>query len=744
MRTENTPTPLLARFTWGQTELLVAAALAVAVLAVYSPAMKGEFLWDDNDYISQNRVLDRPDALHTIWLQPQSTPQYYPIVFTSFWAEHHLWGAWTLPYHLLNVLLHIVNALLIWRLLVRLGIPGAAIAAAIFALHPIHVESVAWITERKNVVSMLFLLLATSSYLTFATEEQAARGRKIALYVLALVLFAAALLSKTSVVFLPAGLALIVWWKTGRLGMKQLMPLVPFAALALGASLMTLWVENVTQRQVPAQPLEAFERIVVAGQAIWFYLGKLFWPHPLVPIYPRWDMSSVSTWQILAPASVAAVLAALWLLRGRLGRAPLTAGAFFVLALAPMLGLVWLAYMESSFVADHFVYVACLGVIVPIVGAAAWLVQRRPSAVRRCIGLGVAGVVLAALAVMSWQQAGHYRTLERFFRFTAVHNPGSPMAHSNLGIALMKTGQEEEALKEFSTTLKLQPNRPRVRLCMGKIYERTGRLPAAIDWYKKELELFPGDIDPLHELGISMVNAGQYDEGIEYLIRFLKVIPNVPDSQRALGMAYMAKNKYDLAIDRLAFSIHLNPSFLPAYHGLAKALAAAGRPSDAIAIYKEALRISPQDFFSQYYLAAMYVQCGLFEQAIDAYKRAITLGARPEACNDLAYLLAATPDASLRRPDMAIELSQQALRMLSGPDASILDTLAVAYASAGRFDEARKTAKDALDLAAKTQNKALGDVIAGHLRKFEANEMVIEATIAPAPAPAATSRPIVP
>lgn len=743
MRKQDNPSPLLAKPVWGQTELLIAAALAVFVLVAYGPAMKGEFLWDDNDYISQSPVMDRPDALDAIWLQPKSTPQYYPLVFTTFWIEHNIWGNWTLPYHLLNVLLHIANALLLWRLLVRLRIPGAAVAAAIFALHPVNVESVAWITERKNVLSMLLFLLASGAYLRFALDEQLSKGRRNGLYILALTMFAAALLSKTSVVFLPVGLAMIIWWKTGRLGPDELLPLVPFAAMALGAGLMTTWVEGTGSRQTPAEPLEMFGRIVVAAQAVWFYLGKLFWPHPLVPIYARWDMSSISIWQMLAPASVPAVLAGLWLMRRRLGRAPLAAAVFFVAALSPMLGLVWLAYMEHSFVADHFQYIACLGVIVPLVGAAAWLIQRKPSARRLQIAWAAAVVVLAALSATTWHQAGYYRTLEAFFRFTAEHNSASPLARSNLGVTMMNAGRNEEALAEFAAALELQPGRPRIRLYMGKIYERTGQLLKAIEYYRKELDLFSNDPDPLLLLGVNLVKAQRYEESVPYLTRFLKVGPNVPQAHRALGNAYLGLKQYAVAIDHLAWSVHIDPRFIPGYHDLAQALIAAGRPGDAAAICTEALRISPGDYGAEFYMAVAYVQCGQFEQAIEAYSRAIKINPLvPQALNNLAYLLASAPQANLRRPSEAIDLSQKALTMMRNPDASALDTLAVAYAADGQFDLASKKAQEALDLARKAQNEPLADLISSHLRKFEANEMVIESI--PAAVPEATSRPSLP
>ncbi len=764
---------------------IIAAALIAAVLAAYAPSLKGEFLWDDNDYISQNAVLQSPNALSSIWLHPKANPQYYPIVFTSFLIEHQLWGNWTLPYHLANILLHIINAMLVWWLLARLKVPGAALAAAIFALHPVNVESVAWICERKNVLSMLFFLLSAGAYLRFAWDGPAAEWPRRIYYALSLVLFAAAMLSKTAVVFLPAALALLLWWRKGRLGVADLLPLVPMLAMAVAGGIMTMHVEgNLDMQGTAPAEIDFPAKVVIAGQAVWFYLGKLLWPHPLVPLYPGWNASNFAAWDYLAPVAVVAAVAMLWAFRRRLGRAPLTAALFFLAALAPVLGFIWLAFLNHSRVADHFLYIACLGLIVPAAAAAAWAFQR---ARRRHVALKVtlAAMLLTALGLVTYRQAGIYQSIESFFGHTVAYNPYSAVSHVNLGVALrqraLSSGEAskpdarlmEQALRELQEAVRLDPRIGRANLFIGIMYDQAGNKQAASDYYRRELDMYPNRDGALISLVTLLLDTGRASDALPLMSGYFTRTSRPAACFRMLGRALSQRGMHELAVMPFAEGIKYERNYLPGYHELAQvfmagaraweaqaaSLRAAGKTDEAALAARrawdrfdaagevclEATRLEPNDASVYYYLGYTQSRCGRYPNAVEAYRRSVELARSPETLNDLAYLLATTPDANVRNAGEALKLVKSA--MGNQENALMLDTMAAAYAAAGQFDQARQTQKRAIELIQKGPQESLIPTMQHRLKSYEANEAIVESAVLvviPQPATAPATAPAVP
>ena len=330
---------------------LLGSALLVMTLAAYLPAMRhGGFIWDDESYIINNKTLRDIPGLIDIWTDPEATPQYYPLVHTSYWIEYHLWGLDPTGYHVNNVLLHALGAILLWRVLKRLRIPGAWLAAALFAVHPVNVESAAWITERKNVLSIVFYLGAALAFIKWADAKEKGE-RKPSGYILAFVLYICALLSKTVTASLPAALLLVAWWKNGiepatgageekkggnRL-FKWLPPLIPFFTAGLLLSGLTVWLEKHHVGAKGAEwNLSLIDRCLVAGRALWFYIGKLLWPSKLCFNYPRWDIDATAWWQYLFPLAFAALLVLLWVFRKRIGRGPLVALLFSPARFSPL------------------------------------------------------------------------------------------------------------------------------------------------------------------------------------------------------------------------------------------------------------------------------------------------------------------------------------------------------------------------------------------------------------------------
>src|SRR5437764_7432159 len=400
--------------------------LAVVTIVAYRPAWNGGFLWDDDDYVTNNDLLTAPDGLHRIWFSLDSPSQYFPLVYTSFRIERALWGLNPSGYHWVNLLLHVANALLLWRILTRLKVPGAWLAAAIFALHPVQVESVAWITERKNVLMGFFFLLTLLGWVAFVDERT---KRRWLWYAVALVLYLLALSAKATACTLPAALLLILWLQKKPINKWRLFQILPFFFLAIGMGMLAVWWER--YHQGTSRALFTFltptERILVASRAVWFYLSKLIWPSRLTFIYPRWNISSGHlldyTW-VLAGLIGCVVI---YFLRPYLGRSIEVAAAFFVATLGPVLGFIMLYTLRYTFVADHYQYLACIG---PIALVSAGLVNLADTFKKsRVVILTAALCIVTVLTILAWRQAAMYGNIETLWRTTLARNPCCWMAH---------------------------------------------------------------------------------------------------------------------------------------------------------------------------------------------------------------------------------------------------------------------------------------------------------------------------
>lgn len=763
--------------------------LLTAVFLVYQPVWHGKPIWDDDAHLTPPG-LRSPEGLARIWIEPGATQQYYPLVHSIFWVEYKLWGDTTLGYHLINIMLHAFSALLLWNILRRLQVPGAYLAAAIFALHPVCVESVAWISEIKNTLSGAFYLGAALVYLRFD------RTRNWRFYFVTLGLFLLGLMSKTVVATLPAALLVVFWWQRGKLSWKQdVLPLIPFFVVGIGAGLFTAWVEwKFVGARGSEYDFTLTDRVLIAGRVIWFYLGKLVWPVDLIFIYPRWHVSQMVWWQYLFPITSVLVSIALWSL-SRWGRAPLAAWLFFVGTLFPALGFFNVYPFCYSFVADHFQYLASIGPITLVAAGIALLfrslVNKRPFT-----ELIVCGTLLLVLGVSSWRQSRMYSDIETIWRTTIARNPDCGIANNNLGGYLYKEGRIEEAMQHYQKALQIDPNYVEALNNLGIALAAEGRFDEAIENYHKALQINPDFPSTLNNLGIALAGRGQFDEAIENYRKAIQISPNYADALDNLGAALTVKGRFEealeyyrqvLAIDP-AFAeaqnnlgilltkqgktaeaiehyqkaIELNPNHAGSYDNLGNLLATQGRTAEAIEQFQKALEVEPDNAKVHYNLANIYFARGRWDEAIEHYQQALKqmpdsvhahyqLGLALErrgqvaaaiaqlqkvvkldplhvtAKNNLAWLLATSSEASLRDGRKAVELAQQAVQLSGGLSPQILDTLAASYAEAGRFPEAVETARRALDLSVAQNNKALAEVIQNQLKLFEAGTPYHEA-----------------
>ena len=547
---------------------LAALALGLLVVGSYVPAFFAGFVWDDRNFTEAPAVREW-SGLWRIWFSPaeiRNEVHYWPLVYTTFWLEHRLWGFAPTGYHAVNVLLHAVNTVLLWRLLLRLAVPGAWTIAAVFAVHPLHVESVAWVMERKDVLSGLCYLAAFSAWVRFVDEPDA-RGRTRR-YGLALALFVSGLLSKSIVVTLPAALLIWHWWRrqepsdgergalAGTAG-ADLLRLAPFFAVGLIAA--ALDVAFAASREPVSFDYSMVERTLIAARALWFYVGKLLWPTGLAVIYPRWEVGAADPWAWGSLAAAIAVAAGLWLLRGRIGRGPLAGTLFFAVTLSPVLGFVDFGYMQFSFVADRYQYLAGIGVIAVVVGAAAYGAERVPERWRKAAP-GVAAVVLLVLGTLTWRQAGLYRDGVTFFGHVIAHNPTAREAHLNLSAALGKAGRLEEALAASRIAVERAPDDARGHTNVGATLIMLGRLDEAEAPLRHAVELDPHWPDALQNLAAAEVMSHRYDAALDLYRRLLEVDPLNPIAHYGVGTALYHLGRLDEALEHLERALALDPT----------------------------------------------------------------------------------------------------------------------------------------------------------------------------------------
>lgn len=584
--------------------ICTAAAILLAVTMAYGPALRAGFIWDDDAYVTENHHLESVDGLRRIWFKFGATDQYYPLVFTTFWIERHLWGLSPLGYHLVNILLHATASILVWRALRKLNVPGAAFAAAIFALHPVHVESVAWITERKNVLSGVFYLSSLLAYLRFIGAPDSAPHRR-RWYAIALAFFACALLSKTVTATLPVIILLLTWWKRGRLTPRDVRLVVPYFILGAAAGAITVWLErHHVGTEFVHWNLSFADRILIAGRAFWFYLAKLVWPANLTFIYSRWRIPGAPAWQSIAPLAAISLIAAAWAARNRIGKGLFVALAFFALTLLPALGFVDVYQMRFSFVADHFQYLASLGPLALLAAAAS---VRRPVPKRLARAGGAA--LLLVLATLTWRQCEIYHDVETLWRNTIRKNPDSWMAHGNLAAELARRGRIGEAIQHYRTGLTLNDDAPQVHFNLAVLLQGKGERDEAMSHYERAIRA-PRFAEAHNNLGVCLAESGRTDEAIEHYETALNLKPDYADAHGNLANLLVQRGRLNEAIEHYRQAVALAPDPTIFHYNMAPALIKAGRRAEAESHYREArrgfeamLRSHPDDARSQVGLA---------------------------------------------------------------------------------------------------------------------------------------------
>jgi tetratricopeptide (TPR) repeat protein len=670
--------------------------IVLLTLVAYFPAMRGGFIWDDDDHLTGNPAMLSVGGLKRIW-SSLAVSRYYPLTLTSFWVQRHFWGLHPLPYHVVNIALHAVNAVLLWALLGRLKVRGAWIAAALWALHPVCVESVAWVTELKNTQSGLFFLLALLTFLRF---EHGLRPRD---YVIAMVCGVAAMLSKPSTVVLPGVMLLCAWWQRNRWKRSDFLRVAPLMVFAVGISLLTIVEQHHHIERDPAfeRTMTAAQRLVQAGYAVWFYAGKLLWPTDLCFIYPRWELRAHSAVAWVPLVGLALVAGALWYFR-RAGwaRATTFGLGYFILALLPVLGFFDIYFFQFSFVADHFQYLASMGLIALAVSTGT-TVCSRAGQWGRYLGMFIAAAVLIMLGVSTWRQAHVYQDIETLWRDTLTKNPDAWMAQYNLGNALLQQGKVSEAIAKYAAALRIKPDY----------------------------------VEAHNNLGTVLASQGKVSEAMAQFVAALHIDPDYAEAHNNLGTIFVDQGKVSEAITEYTAALRIKPDSEKAHYNLGNALLQQGKISEAIRQYEQVLRITPDDAEAHYSLGDALLELGKVSEAIAQYRE--LLRSKPDfptALYKLAWILATDGNANLRNAGEAVQLAERLCAITGYQQAAALDALAAAYAEDGRFDDAIRVAQKAIELENAAGQQELAQRIQERLKLYRAGQPFHEGSASIAPA----------
>lgn len=630
---------------------LLGLGLLLLALAIYWPALTGEFLWDDRAHVTRAELRGW-DGLARIWFEPGATQQYYPVLHSAFWIEHRLWGDEVVPYHLTNVFLHALNggllAAWLWWLLrfadrsvkqpeagwySRASLPW--LAAALFVAHPVCVESVAWISEQKNTLSTAFYLGAALCYARFVVH------RRRVMYAGAFVLYFLAIGTKTTAATLPAALLVVMWWRHGRLEWRRdVTPLLPWFLLAVPAGLVTAWIEKTTIGADMVVPDLAFvERALLASRTLWFYIGKLVWPADITFFYPLWDVSAQALgWTGYLLATVA-VTAGLWAWRKR-SRAPLAIWLLFGGTLFPALGFFKVFPFQFSYVADHFQYLAIPAAVTGASAALLGITHRVRSL--RAVSPWLIGVVVLLLAATSRSHSRLYQNDEVLFRANVATNPTSWMGYRVLahqvgkspkrraeaialfqkslelnphsaetlaaygGLLVMEPGHGHEAVALFEEAIRLRPTYAEAHNALAnEIVATSGRLQEAIAHYETALRLRPDFA--LAEANLASALARDPDRQNEALSRFERVLKVLPDYAPAhyhfANLLARLPERRSEAVFHYEHTLRLQPNAPEVHLALGNVLADLGRLPEALTRFETALRIDPQFVGAHYAIA---------------------------------------------------------------------------------------------------------------------------------------------
>jgi tetratricopeptide (TPR) repeat protein len=562
--------------------------LALVCLWIYQPCLHGTWLWDDGLEITQNAAIQSPQGWWTSWVHPQGM-DYFPLKGSFQWLEWHLWGADPLGYHLVNLALHILGALLVWRLFLSIGVQAAFYGCLLFAFHPLAVESVAWISELKNTLSLPPLLLSCITFVDF--DRTGSRKAQAA----SLLWFLAALLCKTSVVMLPFVILLYAWWRRGRVGARDLAAAAPFLGVAAALGAVTVWFQSTRAIGLAGTPLGLGHRLVEAGWSLADYAGMFIWPYGLAPVYPAHGASPAAA---LPWLGVLVLIGILWLRSDAWGRGGLLGAGWYLLNLVPVLGIIPMAYSRVSPRADHFAYLPMVG-LAGLATAGLCALWRIPS---KWVGEGtgprlalafIPSLILVALAMQSHADAASFASEKALWSSAVEHNPQAWLARNNLGKEFLAEGQPAAAAEQFKAAIAIEPDSPEAHANLGNALEAEGRPEDARVEYQAALAIDPAFAGGHYSLGLSLLRSRLFNKAAGQFRDCVRLDPGFAQAHNNLGLALAGLGQLDEAMEQYRRALSADPRIAEAHLNLGNALFRSGRTEDAVAEYREALRLEP-------------------------------------------------------------------------------------------------------------------------------------------------------
>jgi len=610
---------------WYRRDWLWGLILVLAVVLAYQPVWYAGYIWDDDVYITANPCMIGLRGLKDIWTT--NAADISPLTFTTFWVGHALWGLTPLPYHLVTVLLHAACAVLLWRVLRGLQVPGAWLGGALWALHPVQVESVAWITETKNTQSGLFFLLSILFFVrwlrTRRTDDRTGGGWH---YALTLLFAALAMASKSSTVILPVVLCLCAWWMEGQWRWRNLVRVIPVFLLSIAASALSLWTQGLALTTVtdPQWTRAWPERLVMAGEVVWFYLGKLIWPHPLVAVYPRWQIDAAQGFSYLPLLAVIIVLFILWLKRQSWSRPWFFVFAYFLVGLLPVLGLVDNPIFRYSLVFDHFQYLASMG---PLALTGAGLIRLAGYVIpeRSWLQSSLCAGLLLVFGMLSWQRVWAYESEETLWTNTLARNPNCWVGHNDLGNALLQKRQLNDAMVQYQKGLEINPNYADAHNNLGFALYQKGEVEDAMAHYQRALDINPQYAAAHYNLALVLSQKGRVDDAMVQYQNALEINPNYSEAHNNLGNILFQKGQVDEAIAQFQKALEINPSNVAAQTGLGNALLQKGEVDEAATQFQKILKIYPDYVQARNGLGGVLLLKGHVDAAIAQFQEALRL-----------------------------------------------------------------------------------------------------------------------
>jgi tetratricopeptide (TPR) repeat protein len=697
-------------------DLIICLLLAASTLAVYGQVIDFGFVnIDDIGYVTENLQVHQGLSVDgVVWaFTTRGLANWHPLTWLSLMLDVETYGLDAGGFHATNVLLHLLNTLLLFGALRYMTGESwrSATVAGLFALHPLHVESVAWVSQRKDVLSTLLGLGSLAAYAAYARRPHPGR------YLLTAVLLALGLMAKPTLVTLPLVFMLLDHWPLRR-GVR-IREKIPLLALSAASSAITFWVQKSGGAMSPTDVVPLPLRLSNAVVSYVRYLGKTLWPFDLSVIYPRY-------------------LAVGWL--------------WFLGTLVPMIGLV---QVGDQAMADRYTYVPSIGLFIALVwGGADWVASQRPRAAwLRPAAVGFAVLTLSACGGIAWRQVGYWRDSVSLFTQSLASAPGSPLAHYNLGVALERAGKGGEALRFYRQAIQIKPEyveahnnlanalRARGELAtaehhyrqalryrpdfpvahnnLAAVLQSQARTADAIEHYREAVRLDPGYAEAHYNLGVALASTGQLGAAIRSYRQALRVQPGLAEAHNNLGLALRSRGEYDSALEHFRAAAALQPELAQAQYNLGVTLVLRGRFAQALEPLRRVVRLRPDRADTYYYLGLALSETGQPDEAIAQLEiAAARMPSSPSPLRALAWLLATHPEAGRREPERAIRLASRAAELTEHRDPSALDALGAAYASAGDFERAAEAAEAAAQLAEAAGDRQLATRIRERLALY--------------------------